>query len=75
MRPETPFDIDEIFHAADTPDMAVDIDAVVATGRRVRRRRPDRRHDRRRRRRHHGQWRPRPGQRRHLTGRSRVIDR
>ena len=39
MRPETPFDIDEIFHAADTPDMAVDIDAVVATGRRVRRRR------------------------------------
>ena len=39
MPPETSFDIDEIFHGADSPEMSVDPAEIVETGHRVRRRR------------------------------------
>lgn len=39
MRPEAPFDIDELFRDADVPEMSVDPAAVLTTGRRARRRR------------------------------------
>lgn len=39
MRPEAPFDIDELFRAAEVPDMAVDASTVVTTARRARHRR------------------------------------
>ena len=39
MPEQTRFDVDELFHTADVPDMSVDTPALVTAGRRVRRRR------------------------------------
>lgn len=39
MPEQTRFDVDELFHTADVPDMSVDTPAVVTAGRKVRRRR------------------------------------